>query len=102
MVAYIDRRLTRNIDRAAASGQIDAIIVVKDAADPALSLDGILLHQVIEAAIERAGDIPAALRYYPRANAAVISASRKLIEEVLQDDNVAVASAVDIDLMVFY
>ncbi len=102
MVAYIDRRLTRTIDRAAASSQVDAIIVVKDAADPALSLDGILLHQVIEGAIERAGDVPAALRYIPRANAAVISASGKLIEEILQDQNVVVASAVDVDLMVFY
>ena len=60
------------------------------------------MRGVIDGATQRSGDFPLALRYIPRANAAVISASGKLIEEILQDQNVVVASAVDVDLMVFY
>ncbi len=102
MTAYLDRRLTRTIERAGAAQAIDAIIIVKEGEDPESSMDGALLRRVIEGAIQRAGDSPLALRYIPRANAAVISASRKLLQELLGDENIAVASAVDIDLMVFY
>jgi hypothetical protein len=102
MAVFIDRCLTRSIDRAAAAGAIEAIIIVKEGEDPASSMDGALLRRVIDGAIQRADDSLLALRYIPRANAAIITASRKLIEEILGDENIAVASAVDIDLMVFF
>ncbi len=102
MAAYLDRRLTCTIERAGAAGAIEAIIIVKEGEDPASSMDGALLRRVIDGAIQRADDSPLALCYIPRANAAIITASRKLIEEILGDENVAVASAVDIDLMLFY
>jgi len=102
MAAYLDRRLTRTIERAGLAEAIEAIIIVKEGEDPASSMDEALLRRVIDGAIQRVDDSPLALRYIPRANAAIITASRKLIEEILGDENVAVASAVDIDLMVFY
>jgi len=103
MATYIDRRLTKKIDSAGEVGQVDAILVVKDDGDSGLSVDdGGLARRVIEGASERTGVLPNAVRYFPRANAAVISASSRLVQEILKDANLAVASATDFDLMDFF
>jgi hypothetical protein len=60
-----------------------------------------LAQQVVEGAAERTGELPGAVRYFPRANAAVITASGRFIQEILKDENVTVASAADVDLIVF-
>jgi len=102
MAIYIDRRLTKKIDSAGESGKVEAILVVKEDGGSDLSVDdGGLARRVIEGAIERTGDPPVAVRYFPRANAVMISASGRFVQEILKDENLAVASATDIDLTIF-
>lgn len=102
MTTYIDPRLLRIIRAAGDSGQVEAIIVAnEDDVSSITEQDGGPVRKVIEAAKERTGDSPISLRYFPRANAAVISASVRFIHEILQCENLAVASATEIDLMFF-
>lgn len=102
MAAYIDRRLTEKIKVAGETGQVEAMIVVQENEELSPSIDdGGLARQVVDNAVERAGDFPSGVRYFPRANAFAISASVKLIQEILRDENLIVASAVDIDAIVF-
>jgi hypothetical protein len=102
MATYIDCRLTEKIRAAGESGQIEAVIVVKKNGSSSLTADDEgLARQVIECAAERAGDLPFSVRYFPRANAAVISSSGRLIQEILKDENLAVASATEIDAILF-
>ncbi len=102
MTAHIDRRLSDKIKAAGESGEVEAIIVVKDMADPYLADDdGGLARQVIEGVVERTGERPGAVRYSPRSNAAVIVASSRFLQEILKDEHLAVASATDTDVIVF-
>jgi len=41
-------------------------------------------------------------RYFPKANAAVITASSRFLRQILNDENLAIASATDIDLIDFF
>jgi hypothetical protein len=103
MAAYIDRRLTEKIRAAGESGQVEAVIVVKEQEGLSLTVDdGDLARQVVEGAAGRAGDLPSSIRYFPRANAAVISSSGRLIQEILMDENLIVASATEIDTIIFF
>ncbi len=97
MAAYLDRRLAEKIETAGQAGLVEAVIVVKEADGPTME-DGGLTQAVIEAAAGRAGILPASVRYFPRANAAVIQASASLLREILQDERLAAASASDIDI----
>lgn len=102
MKTYIDRRLTERISAAGESGKVEAIIVVEETGDSCLTADdGGLARHVIEGVTRRTGDLPSAVRYFSRANAAVISASGKFIQEILKDENLAVASATDVDAIGF-
>jgi hypothetical protein len=101
MSAYIDRRLARKIEAAGDARPVEAVIVVKESQDSLLPEDGGLAQKVVEGAVERTGELPGAARYFPRANAAVITASGRLIQEILKDENVTVASAADVDFIVF-
>lgn len=102
MATYIDQRLTEKISAAGESGQIETVIVVKEnASSSSIADDGGLAQQVIKCASERAGDLPFSVRYFPRANAAVISCSGKFIQEILKDENLAVVSTTEIDVIVF-
>jgi hypothetical protein len=101
MSAYIDRRLARKMEAAGDSRPVEAVIVVKESEDPLLTKDGGLAQQVVEGAVERTGELPGATRYFPRANAAVITGSGRFMQELLKDENVTVASAVDLDAIVF-
>jgi len=102
MATYIDQRLTEKISAAGESGQIETVIVVKEnAGSSSIEDSGSLARQVIECAAERAGDLPFSVRYFPRANAAVISSNRKFIQEILKDENLAVVSTTEIDIIVF-
>lgn len=98
MLAHIDRRLREKINAAGVDGLVDAILIVKEGGGSSFD-DGGLARRVIKTAIERTGDRPVAVRYLPRANAAVISASSRLLREILKDENLVVASPTDIDLM---
>lgn len=102
MAVYIDRRLTEKINRAGETGQVEILIVVKETegSSPAID-DGGLAQQVIDRAIERTGELPHTTRYFPRANAVVISASGKWIQELLKEECLAAASAPDVDAIVF-
>lgn len=102
MATYIDWRLTEKISAVGDSGQVEAVIVVKESrgSSPAED-DGGLARQVVECAVEHIGHLPHAVRYFPRANAAVISANGKLIQEILKDENLYAASATDVDAIVF-
>ena len=102
MTTQIDRRLANQIRAAGDSRPVDAVIIVKESegASPTVD-DGGLAQQVVEGAAKRTGELPGAVRYFPRANAAVISASVKLIQEILKDENLAVASATDVDAIIF-
>jgi hypothetical protein len=103
MATYIDQRLTEKINRAGETGPIEAVIVVKENEEISLAMDdGGLTRCVIDGAVERTGELPHTIRYFPRANAAIISASVKLIQEIIKDENLAVASATDVDAIVFY
>jgi hypothetical protein len=103
MATYIDRRLTEKIRAAGESGQVEAVIIVKENGDSSLTADdGGMARQVIEGAAERAGELPFSARYFPRANAAVISSSGRFIQEILKDENLAVASATEIDTITFF
>ncbi len=102
MTAHIDRRLIDNIRAAAQSGQVEAIIVVEDNVPSRLADDdGGLAQQVVEAAIERTGCSPHAVRYFPRANAAILVASGRFLQELLGDRRLTVASATDTDFLGF-
>jgi hypothetical protein len=101
MTAHIDRRLANQINAAGDSHPVDAVIVVKESESLLPSEDGGLARRVIEAVVERTGDHPTMVRYFPRANAAVITASSALIQEILKDENLTVASATDVDVIVF-
>ena len=102
MATYIDSRLLKKIRAAGESGQVEAIIVVKeDDVSSVISEDGWLVRKMINGAIEYTGDSPISLRYFPNANAAVISASGRFIQAILQSQDLAVASATEIDL-IFY
>ena len=102
MAIYIDRRLIEKINMAGQTGQVDAVIVVRESDELSPSLDdGGSARQVIDSAVERTGEFPYAVRYFPRANAAVISASVKLIEEIVKDDDLAIVSAPDVDAIIF-
>jgi len=101
MAAYIDPRLLKKIRAAGESGQVEAIIIANgnDLSQPAE--DRGPLQKMVEDAIEGTGDHPISLRFFPRANAAVISASGRFIQAILQSQGLAVASATEIDLMFF-
>jgi hypothetical protein len=96
MAATIDRHLTKQIAEAGETGLVAAVMIVKEPGGPAMD-DGGLARRVIEKAVERTGEIPASVRYVPRANAAVLLARAGLIQEILVDENLAVASAADLD-----
>jgi len=99
VAAHIDRRLIKSISAAGEDSQVEAILVVKEDGGMGVCFNEGFLQKLVEGAIERTGDLPIAIRYFPRANAIVISARTRLIQEILQDENLAVASAVDFDLM---
>jgi len=102
MATYIDPRLRKKIRAAGESGQIEAIIVAKeDGISSVISENGSLVRKMIESSTECTGDTPISLRYFPKANAAVISAGGRFIEAILQSQDLAVASATEIDLMFF-
>ena len=102
MATYIDRRLRDQIDSGDGTGEVEAILVVKEPGEANLSSDdGGLARLVIEGTVERTGDHPIALRYFPRANAVVISAKGRFIREILRDENLAVATSINIDLLDF-
>lgn len=98
MATFIDQRLTNKLNVRTPPAQVEAIFVVQETSG-AGGDDGGLARRVIEAAGQRAGDPPAAARYFPKANAVVVSATVRFIQEMLQDENVLVASAVDFDLI---
>lgn len=102
METYIDPRLLKIIPAAGESGQVEAIIVARED-DPSSSaeLDGELMRKMIENTIECTRESPISLRFFPRANAAVISASGRFIQAILQSQDLAVANATEIDLMFF-
>lgn len=102
MKVYIDRRLVERISAAGECGQVEAVIVVEGTASSTLAEDdGGLARHVIEGVSKRTGDLPSAVRYFSRANAAVISASGRFIQEILKDENLAVASATDVGSLDF-
>ncbi len=98
MSPYVDPRLHEKINTAGEDSLVDAILIVIDEGNSSCD-DGGLARQVVEAATERTGDQPIAIRYLPRANAAVISAGPRLLQEILKDGNLAVASTTEIDFM---
>jgi len=103
MKTYIDWRLTERISAAGESGEVEAMIVVEETGVSCLTADdGGLARQVIESAAKRTGEFPSSVRYFPRDNAAVITASGRFIQEILKDENLAVANATDVDAIVFY
>lgn len=102
MAAYIDQRLVNKIRAAGESDLIEAVIIVKES--PGLCPDEEdcgLAKQVVGHAAERTGDFPQTVRYFPRANAAVISASGRFVQEIMNDKNLVVASATDLDTFPF-
>ena len=102
MATYIDRRLIEKIRAAGESDQVEAVIVVNENISSSLTEDDWgVARQVIECAAERAGELPFSVRYFPRANAAVITSSGKVMQEILKDENLAVASATEIDAILF-
>ena len=102
MAAHIDRRLIDKIVAAGDSGQVEAIIVVQGSEEtsPGEEGDG-LARQVVDSSAQRVGALPHTVRYFPRANAAVLSAKGNLIQEILKDERLAVASASDLDVFPF-
>lgn len=103
MANFIDRRLMDKITDASSFEQVEAILIFKDEEVVGLSVDdGGLAQQVVEGLIKRTGDLPKSVRYFPRANAAVISSSSWFIQEILKDKHLAVASATDIDFVKFF
>lgn len=98
MATFVDQRLRDQINAAGEDAPVEAILIVKELGGPSFD-DGGLARQVVEAAIERTGDHPRVVRYLPRANAAIISASRRLLQAILEDENLAVASPTEIDLI---
>jgi hypothetical protein len=100
MATFIDRRLMEKLSAAGESGRVEAIIVVKEngGSSPAIE-DGGLARQVIEGTAEQTGEHPNAVRYFPRANAAVIAASGRFIQEILKNENLAVASATEVNTL---
>jgi len=102
MKTYIDWRLTERISAAGESGEVEAIIVIGETRVSCPTADdGGLARHVIAGAAKRTGEFPSAVRYFPRANAAVITASGRFIQEMLKNENLAVASAIDVDIIVF-
>jgi hypothetical protein len=102
MGIYIDRRLIELLETAGETGQVEAIIIIKDGRDSSPSWnDGGLLEMSIQTAIELTGEEPYAFRYFPRANAGAITASSRFMRQILKDENLFAASAVDIDAIVF-
>jgi hypothetical protein len=102
MANYIDQRLANKINTARESDLIEAVIIVKESACSSPAEDDCgLARQVVDSAVERTGDLPQTIRYFPRANAAVISASGRLIQEIMKDKHLAVASATDVDAFPF-
>jgi hypothetical protein len=102
MATYVDRRLTEKVRAAGETGQVEAVIVFRETGGSSpVDDDGELARQVVEGAIERTGNVPGSVRYFPRANAVVLSASGKLIREILKEKSLAVASATDVDAIVF-
>ena len=102
MATYIDPRLLKMTRATGESDQVEAIIVAReDGASSLTGEDGELVRKMIESTIECTGDSPISLRYFPSANAAVISASGRFIQAVLQNEDLAVASATEIDLVFF-
>lgn len=92
---YVDPRLSRLLAEAGENALLDAVIVVSDGASSSLD-DGGLAQQVIDHAAAHVGERPARLRFFPRANAAVLSASAPFLREILKDPAIAAASAADI------
>lgn len=102
MATHIDPRLLKIIRAAGESDQVEAILVAKeDGASSPTADDGGPARRMIEGAIEGTGDLPVEVRYFPRANAAVISASGRFIQAILQSEELAVASATEIDVVFF-
>ncbi len=102
MAAYIDGRLIDQIHVAGQSGEVGAIIVVKDeGAQQLADDDGGLARQVVEGATERTGCRPSTVRYFPRANAAVLVAGGRFLQEILSDWRMTVASATDTNVLAF-
>jgi hypothetical protein len=94
MAPFIDPRLSRMIDEAGETGLVDAVIVVGDSAGSSTDDSG-LVQRVIARAAGRAGEPPARVRCFPRANAAALSATTRFLREILKDPDLAVASAAD-------
>ena len=101
MATYIDRRLMEKISASGDADQVEAVIVVKERRGSSLFDDDGLAQQVIERAIQRTGDQPGSLRYFPRANAVILYACSRFIQEVLKDEDLVVASATDVDALLF-
>lgn len=103
MAAYIDQRLREKLSEAGEAGLVEGVFVVKagEGSDLAETDEG-LAQQVIETSIVGSGERPEAVRYFPRANAAVIAASRRFIEKILEDERLAVASASDVDAFLLF
>ncbi len=100
MTAIIDGRLRAKINKVGECAQVEAIIVVQESED--LHADGGgLARQVVEAAIGCTGEVPNAVRYFPRANAAVIMASGRFLKQVLEDERLHAASATDTEVIGF-
>jgi len=91
------------MESGAENDQLEAILVVKEGGDVDLvSDDRGLARRVIETASDLTGDQPSAVRYFPKANAAVITATSRFFRQILKDENLAIASATDIDLIDFF
>jgi hypothetical protein len=101
MTAYIDTSLDKKIRAAGEYGAVEAILVVKEKDGSPSADDGGMVQQVIEGAAKRAGELEFAVRYFPRANAAVIASRSRLIQEIIKDENLAVASATEIEAITF-
>ena len=102
MSSYIDPRLRKIIHVAGESGRVEAIIVAReDNLSSSTEEDGELMLKVIENTIEYIHESPISVRFFPRANAAVISASGRFIQAILQNQDLAVASTTEIDAITF-
>jgi hypothetical protein len=101
MTAYIDPSLDKKFRAAGEFGLVEALLVVKEKEGSTSADDEGLAQQVIEGAARRAGELEFAVCYFPRANAAVIASRSRLLQEIIKDENLAVASATEIEIITF-
>lgn len=99
MKAEVDPRLIEQMNDAGDEGDVEALVLLADEAEPqSTARDGNRGQQLMQRVCREAQQQPKEIRYLPKLGALYVKGTRKLIKQLLDNDEVVAASANDTEI----